>query len=127
MQHIKENYTETKKVRKKPWYIIYQNNIYRVGWEIFISIIVVVIAVVIPWHLAFEDNFNMNAQPTGYVAFSSICDVFFFFDILLSFLTSYTDQNTQEEVVEPKLIVKNYLRDWFILDLISVVPIEYWL
>lgn len=33
--------------------------------------------------------------------------------------------NSEQVILEPKLIARNYLRSWFFLDLISSLPLDY--
>ena len=44
-------------------------------------------------------------------------------DILLNFLTTYVNKSGQV-VFEHKLIALNYIRGWFLLDLIAAVPFD---
>lgn len=51
-------------------------------------------------------------------------DIFFFFDMLVAFRTTYIDLFTGQEMSEPKLIAKNYLRGQFWIDLLATVPFD---
>jgi hypothetical protein len=50
-------------------------------------------------------------------------DVLFFFDIIINFFSAYFDQNFKI-VTDKKLIAKNYLTGWFLIDFISIFPIS---
>ena len=49
--------------------------------------------------------------------------IFFYFDILTNFNTSYLD--AAGELVENRgAIFKNYMKSWFIIDFISNIPLD---
>ena len=60
----------------------------------------------------------------GFTAFNTCIDFCFFFDILITFRTTYYDQTSGDEVFEKKKIAKNYLRGRFLIDLLSTVPFD---
>lgn len=45
-------------------------------------------------------------------------------DILISFRTVYYDDDLGMEEVRPMYIAKNYIKDQFIIDLLSTVPFD---
>lgn len=55
--------------------------------------------------------------------FYSIVDVIFFIDIVLNFHTTFVGPGG-EVVSDPKIIRMNYLRSWFIIDLLSCLPYD---
>ena len=53
-----------------------------------------------------------------------LLDVIFLFDIILNFFSAYF--NNEEKLVDKKQqIACNYLRSWFLVDLLSVLPFHY--
>ena len=58
------------------------------------------------------------------IVFDYIFDTIFFIDIILSFFAAYVD-NEDIVVKNRKKIVINYLKTWFIIDLVSVLPVSY--
>lgn len=55
--------------------------------------------------------------------FCSIVDVIFFIDIVLNFHTTFVGPGG-EVVSDPKIIRVNYLRSWFVIDLLSCLPYD---
>ena len=51
-------------------------------------------------------------------------DIMFFFDIVMNFRTTYFNRRTGVEIMEKPLIVKNYLKGAFIIDLLSTIPFD---
>lgn len=76
-------------------------------------------SLITPFHVAFYDDSSVS-----WMATESIIDLIFFIDIIFSFMTVYyTDM---EEVVDKRRVIAcNYLQSWFIIDLISILPIHY--
>jgi hypothetical protein len=100
-------------------FVILQNNKYKICWEIFILIVLLATTIVIPIRLAF-----VEVEPLSWNIAYYCVDGFFTVDIFLQFLTSYTDEMKQVEVVDLRSIASNYLRGWFVIDFLSVVPIQ---
>ena len=50
-------------------------------------------------------------------------DIFFWCDILINFISAYERPNGKVES-RLSMITKNYLKTWFIIDLISTFPTE---
>ena len=61
----------------------------------------------------------------GLTVFDFIIDVYFLVDLGINFRTAYTDDG--ELVTAPHKIAIKYLQTWFILDLSSSLPIEWFL
>ena len=53
----------------------------------------------------------------------SIVDVIFFIDIVLNFHTTFVGPGG-EVVSDPKIIRMNYLKSWFVIDLLSCLPYD---
>ncbi len=84
-----------------------------------IAIILLYSAVVLPYRIAFVED-DSGAMTGLDIAF----DLIFTIDILLSFFSAYVD-NEDNVVKNRKKIVMNYLKTWFSVDLISVIPLSY--
>ena len=51
-------------------------------------------------------------------------DSFFAIDIIVTFFTIYNNKNDMVDVIDRKQIAINYIRTWFFIDLISIVPLD---
>lgn len=60
----------------------------------------------------------------SWFAFYTICDLFFLIDLILTFFTSVNDEKKVYEITDKKLIAKKYLKGWFWVDLISILPFD---
>ena len=56
--------------------------------------------------------------------FYTICDTFFLIDLILTFFTSVNDEKKVYEITDKKVIAKKYLKGWFWVDLISILPFD---
>lgn len=52
------------------------------------------------------------------------CFLFFLSDIILNFRTSFVNKSGQV-VYEGKLVALNYMRGWFLLDLLAAIPFDF--
>ena len=87
-------------------------------WEIFISLVLIFIAISTPFRLAFSDSDN-----TGWSVMNYVVDFIFAFDIMMCFVSAYEDEN--EELVHDRCIIaKGYLKSWFFIDLVSIIPLD---
>jgi voltage-gated potassium channel Kch len=86
-------------------------------WEIFISLILIFTATTTPYRLAFIEK-----DDDGWTALNYATDSIFAIDIIICFCSAYEDEN--EDLVHDKwIIAKGYLKSWFFIDIISIVPI----
>lgn len=88
-------------------------------WDIFVMVILVFSCLTIPYRVAFvkEDTREWEFVNNG-------VDICFFIDIIIIFNTAYFDDDYQ--IVENrKSISCAYLKGWFFIDSVSILPIEY--
>lgn len=74
--------------------------------------------VVLPYKLSFIEETYVLWDIIDYVI-----DGFFFVDMILTFLTTYVDSN-EKSVIHFQKIAIRYLKFWFWIDFISVVPMD---
>jgi hypothetical protein len=78
--------------------------------------ILMVACTVIPVHIAFE----YEDQPWCIIL--GIVDLLFFSDLILSFFTSIPECEKHDEITDRRKIAMKYLKTWFPIDLLSIVP-----
>lgn len=113
-------YGETFPVDKRPRWIILQNNRYKIIWDFFIMLLLLFISIFVPILFAFTDEETFEWM----IVFAFI-DLMFLLDILIAFFTSYTSK--QREVVSHKQIASNYMKSWFAFDVLSIIPLDYFI
>ena len=82
-------------------------------------LILLVISIIVPYRLAFS-----NQDPIGWLLFYIITDTFFLVDIILTFLTSLYEPDTGIEIVDKRFIARRYLKGWFWIDFIAILPLD---
>lgn len=120
MLHYKMNFIKNKvpNERYKSWHkklIMRPESIFSVIWEIFMTIILLAIAVILPYSSAFES--------TNY-ALSNNLDILsvtvFSIDIILNFSTGYYEEGNL--IMDRTKIAKHYFKLWFWIDFFSAIP-----
>jgi hypothetical protein len=76
---------------------------------------------VIPFQVAFEPLFaeNFTFSLSNY-----IIDFLFFFDIIITFRTTFNHSTKGEEIFDMKKIAINYLQGRFWVDLLATIPFD---
>ena len=92
-------------------------NTFKRYWDLFIFLLATYCSIDIPFWILFPYN-----QVGFFFFFEIFISVAFFVDLLLNFRTSYYKNEIQ--VTEPIQIAKKYLGSWFLLDLLSIPPLE---
>ena len=75
--------------------IIRAGNAYKILWDVYIFVLVIVVCIVVPFRLAF-----FLYEDSGWLIFYGIVDISFLIDIILTFFTSVYDSESQLEIVE---------------------------
>lgn len=92
-------------------------NTFKRYWDLFIFLLATYCSIDIPFWILFP------YPQTGFFFFFEIfISVAFLVDLIFNFRTSYYKNETL--VTDPWGIAKNYFFSWFILDLLSVIPLE---
>lgn len=99
----------------KRWFVIRPSCRFRVVWDFFGLLLISYDLLTIPFSQAFQTEGNGFTDCADWITL-----VFWTFDLIQGFFVGYFLRG--ELVLEHKSIVKNYLRTWFIVDMIVVVP-----
>jgi lysylphosphatidylglycerol synthetase-like protein (DUF2156 family) len=102
-----------------------QNNKYKLAWDLIIMAILAFVILVLPTRIAFQYDSDETGVEPAWQAIYNFIDFMFLIDIVLTFFTSYTDEMQNIEITDRKLIAARYLRGFFILDLLSIIPFDY--
>ncbi|MFC2094198.1 ion transporter [Bacteroidota bacterium] len=97
--------------------LIQEDSKFRLSWDIFILILVLITCIIIPFQLAFAKSFFYTVTFLIY-----ILDLLFILDIYLNFNTSFKRQGVEEK--DRRIISKKYLKFNFYVDLLAVIPFE---
>ena len=105
---------------RKPFIIYPDDNFKVLFWDITISIVLLVTCFVTPINLAFADEVE---KVQWYVIFTYCLDFVFLIDIFVNFFSAY--QNDVFKMIDDrKVIAVNYIKGWFLIDLIAILPFD---
>ena len=107
---------ESENEKEIPW-IILPDNPYKKMWDLLIAFLILYSAIITPYDIAFSDTNKVSW-------FEILIDILLGIDIVLTFFSAYTDDE-ENLVKNHRKIIKKYLKSWFIIDIISVLPISY--
>jgi len=82
------------------------------------------VLVVAPFEIAFVSD-SRRMRIDGLWVTNLLVDISFFWDMVLTFNTAYFDHLAHGWVYDRRKIAFNYLRLWFILDLVAIFPFDY--
>lgn len=95
---------------------------FRQLWDVAQAFILFYVAISEPFRL----GFSIEAVAFGAVFWwDVVVDFYFWCDIVLNFRTAHHDGQTGELVSDQKKICAKYLKGWFLVDLVSCLPIRY--
>lgn len=113
---------------------------WRLSWDIFMMVLIVFVMLVTPFELAFissspfKKNFADKTWDKGQVYgnkrtglwFCNMAVNFgFIIDICFNFFTAVYDEKKKEWLLQLDQIALAYTKSWFLLDIVSILPIEY--
>ncbi|XP_061194999.1 potassium voltage-gated channel subfamily H member 1-like [Saccostrea echinata] len=105
---------------KTPPHIILHYCLFKTVWDWIILFLTFYTAVTVPYNTAFK-NKTMDQVPL--LVIDSIVDVVFFVDIILNFHTTFVGPSG-EVISDSKIIRMNYLKSWFVVDVLSCLPYD---
>ena len=109
---------------------------WRLNWDIFTMFLIVFVMLVTPFELAFINSVGFNAsfkslspfepnQHTGLLIANWFVNLGFVIDVVFNFLTAIYDEQQHRWIMSHSEIAGCYLRSWFVLDVGTIIPIEY--
>ncbi|KAM9798329.1 voltage-gated delayed rectifier potassium channel KCNH5-like [Neosynchiropus ocellatus] len=104
---------------KTPPHIILHYCTFKTTWDWVILILTFYTAIMVPYNVSFRTKQNNLA----WLVIDSIVDVIFLVDIVLNFHTTFVGP-AGEVISDAKLIRMNYMKTWFVIDLLSCLPYD---
>ncbi|VEN41997.1 unnamed protein product, partial [Callosobruchus maculatus] len=101
---------------KKSRFIISHYGMFKGAWDWLILMATFYVAVVVPYNASFETE-----RPS--VILDVLVEALFFIDIILNFRTTYVSRKG-EVVSDWRAISLNYLRTWFVVDMLAALPFD---
>ena len=105
---------------KKKWYFFYPDETIFMIWETILTAVLLNSVFITPYTLAFP-NTQDDDKSFGY--FLNFIDIMFYIDLFATFFKAYQREDFAMEH-DLKNVAVNYIKGWFFLDLISVLPFD---
>ena len=109
---------DKKQKDKRKRTVIYPDNDKKEIWDLFMAIVLLLTCVKTPYDIAFNADEGFTTK-----VMNGVTDILFFFDMCVIFNTVIYDTNMRF-VTDRKRIAKDYLKGWFTVDLLSIVPFD---
>ncbi|XP_055707350.1 potassium voltage-gated channel subfamily H member 8 isoform X2 [Phlebotomus papatasi] len=103
---------------KKSRFILSHYGMFKGCWDWLILVATFYVAVAVPYNAAFVKTDRMT------MASDVIVEALFIVDIILNFRTTYVSRKG-EVVSDSKAIALNYLKGWFVVDLLAALPFDH--
>nr|XP_061806398.1 potassium voltage-gated channel subfamily H member 5-like [Nerophis lumbriciformis] len=104
---------------KTPPHIILHYCTFKTTWDWVILILTFYTAIMVPYNVSFRTRQNNLV----WLVLDSIVDVIFLVDIVLNFHTTFVGP-AGEVISDARLIRMNYVKTWFVIDLLSCLPYD---
>ncbi|KAM5200962.1 potassium/sodium hyperpolarization-activated cyclic nucleotide-gated channel 3 isoform 2-T2 [Hipposideros larvatus] len=112
---------EQERVKSAGAWIIHPYSDFRFYWDLVMLLLMVGNLIVLPVGITFFKE--ENSPP--WIVFNVLSDTFFLLDLVLNFRTGIVVEEGAEILLAPQAIRTRYLRTWFLVDLISSIPVDY--
>ncbi|KAH9579394.1 anaphase-promoting complex subunit Hcn1, variant 2 [Schistosoma haematobium] len=113
---------EKRRQREQGKWIIHPCSNFRFYWNVIMLILLMANLIMLPVIISF---FN-DDLPGNWLIFNSISDTLFILDIIVNFRTGIIRNDFVDDIIlDPTEIAREYLKTWFILDMISSIPMDY--
>lgn len=108
------------KVFKRKKYLLYEDSVILTTWTYLLVLLFIYTAIFLPFRISFIQN-----DSAGLNALDIIVNLMFIVDIILTFFTTYVHKGVIVEDI--KLIILKYTQTWLALDILSVIPFDYFI
>jgi hypothetical protein len=97
-------------------------------WDLLMLYLLLYVTVVTPFELSFLKAANLSnlaADGAGVLFFvNRLLDILFFFDVYINFHLSYFEPIEGTIINDISRIRCHYLKSWFLIDIVSVIPFD---
>ncbi|XP_018369234.1 PREDICTED: potassium/sodium hyperpolarization-activated cyclic nucleotide-gated channel 1-like [Trachymyrmex cornetzi] len=102
--------------------MIHPFSTFRIFWESAMTLFIIAALMATPVFLAFYFD-----EPEKWYLFNHAIDSVFICDIVIWFFTGYYDCQTQLIILNPKIVASEYLRGFFVINVLPVLPLEFFI
>lgn len=102
-------------VEKEDKFVFYPLGPFCTCWDFMMTFTLIIFCFYLPFYIAFINDFSYT---------TIIFDIIFSLDMLYNFNTGYFSKEHKKVIMDRKAIALKYLKSWFIIDILSILPIE---
>ena len=96
---------------------------HRFYWDLIMLLLIVFNILALPVVITY---FKQEDLTFSWILFNCLMDTLFLLDVIFNFRTGFMDNQSSERVIlAPQKIAKHYIRTWFVVDLVSSIPMDY--
>ncbi|XP_076640029.1 potassium/sodium hyperpolarization-activated cyclic nucleotide-gated channel 1 [Colletes latitarsis] len=111
------NYEISRHIKSYP-FMIHPFSSFRIVWESLMTVFTFVALLVIPVSITFYFEIYDN-----WYIINDVMNIVFMCDIVMWFFTGYYDYRTKVIVLNPRIVALEYMKNYFLIDLMTVLPI----
>ncbi|KAA0710145.1 Potassium/sodium hyperpolarization-activated cyclic nucleotide-gated channel 4 [Triplophysa tibetana] len=112
---------EQERIKAFGVWIIHPYSDFRFYWDLVMLCLMMGNLIILPWGITFFED--QNTLP--WITFNVASDTLFLADLVFNFRTGIMEEENSEIILDPDVIRHRYLRGWFMVDLISSIPVDY--
>lgn len=98
--------------------MVYPEDKMKPPWDLFLAFVLLFSCLVSPYRIAFVEKDNLT-----WLIINNTVDFLFLMDIVIIFNTAYYDEDFRL-VSDRKTIAGAYLRSWFMVDFLAIIPFD---
>ena len=123
LEHESKVQQAANSVTNAPWYILHPDSRFMRAWDLFNALALVYTALLTPYEQAFLDQ-----QLVEFFVLNRLIDLTFISDMFVQFLTTHRRSDRESDMVLSQWehglcpIALRYLKGWFAVDMLSVLP-----
>ncbi|KAI4810706.1 hypothetical protein KUCAC02_013642, partial [Chaenocephalus aceratus] len=93
----------------------------RFYWDLLMLMLMMGNLIILPVGITF---FREENTPS-WIIFNVVSDTLFMVDLVLNFRTGIIKEDNTEILLDPRAIRQKYLKNWFLVDFVSSIPVDY--
>ena len=109
------------------YFVVAPNSDFRMCWDIVMLVFLTYVAVFTPYQIAFLSEHHIITTPQswmGLFVLDRMVDFVFLVDMCVNFRSAWYEGEGRVVVFDSKEAAQKYLKGWFLLDFLSLVPWE---
>ncbi|KAK5922212.1 hypothetical protein CgunFtcFv8_019498 [Champsocephalus gunnari] len=112
---------EQQRLKSAGSWIIHPYSDFRFYWDLLMLMLMMGNLIILPVGITF---FREENTPS-WIIFNVVSDTLFMVDLVLNFRTGIIKEDNTEILLDPRAIRQKYLKNWFLVDFVSSIPVDY--